>query len=61
MITQKLSDAEMTADNDTHAKRDVMSILVRARRTGEAAYALSDEALVDQVVRLLLPFVSSQS
>ena len=46
----KMSDAETTASSDTDAKRDIMSLLVRARRAEKGTYALSDEALVNQMV-----------
>ena len=53
ILAEKMSDAETTASSDTDAKRDIMSLLVRARRAEKGAYALSDEALVNQMVRWL--------
>jgi len=52
ILAEKLSDAEITASNDTDAKRDIMSLLVRARRAEQSTDPLNDEALVDRVVRL---------
>ncbi|KAF8978971.1 cytochrome P450 [Cyathus striatus] len=56
MLKEKMNDAElMLADID--AKRDIMSILVRARKAemdgGKGGYAMSDRAMMDQVLTFL--------
>ena len=64
LLDEKVADAAVHPD-DFASKKDVMSLLVRARR-GEAkdGYKLSDSAIVDQVVCrttaffLFLPFIS---
>ena len=61
ILAEKISDAEMTVTDDTDAKRDIMSILVRARRAEKGAYALTDEELVEQMVRPFFLFISMES
>ncbi|KAI0041379.1 cytochrome P450 [Auriscalpium vulgare] len=53
MLAEKLADSAVNVD-DFSAKKDIMSLLVRARN-GETkdGYKLSDEALVDQVLTFL--------
>lgn len=50
---KETSESGITAD-DTHTKKDIMSILVRARQADlhkdRTAYAMSDTAMIDQVV-----------
>ena len=52
MLREKINDSITVSDAD--AKRDIMSILVRARKADrekdKAAYNMSDEAMLDQVV-----------
>lgn len=56
MLKEKLADTAVTAD-DTAAKRDIMSLLVRARTAEKGAgYHMSDAAMMDQVVSIP-PFV----
>ena len=47
--------ATIASDKDNTARRDLMSILVRARQADlekdSTVYAMSDRAMVDQVVR----------
>lgn len=47
--------ATIASDKDKTARRDLMSILVRARQADlekdSTVYAMSDRAMVDQVVR----------
>lgn len=54
MLKDKMNDSHLF-ENDTGAKRDIMSILVRARKVeldgGKGDYAMSDRAMMDQVVR----------
>ncbi|PBK99680.1 cytochrome P450 [Armillaria gallica] len=59
ILDQKMketSESGITAD-DTHTKKDIMSILVRARRADlhkdRTAYAMSDTAMIDQVLTFL--------
>ncbi|SJL03999.1 related to Cytochrome P450 [Armillaria ostoyae] len=59
ILDQKMketSESGITAD-DTHTKKDIMSILVRARQADlhkdRTAYAMSDTAMVDQVLTFL--------
>ena len=54
ILAEKISDAEMTVNDDTDAKRDIMSILVHARRAEKGTYALTDDELVEQMVRSFL-------
>lgn len=53
MLEEKMRDSNMVL-NDSDAKRDIMSILVRARKAeldgGKGGYAMSDRAMMDQVV-----------
>lgn len=55
MLREKINDSITVSDAD--AKRDIMSILVRARKADrekdKAAYNMSDEAMLDQVVSVL--------
>lgn len=58
-LRQKMEDSAVVA-SDTEAKRDIMSLLVRARKADmdkdKTVYAMSDRAMMDQVVRdLSLP------
>lgn len=54
MLVEKMEDTAV-ALSDTEAKRDIMSLLVRARKfdleKAGAGYAMSDAAMMDQVVR----------
>lgn len=59
ILDQKMketSESGITAD-DTHTKKDIMSILVRARQADlhkdQTAYAMSDTAMIDQVLTFL--------
>ena len=56
MLEEKMKDSNL-ALNDSDAKRDIMSILVRARKAeldgGKGGYAMSDRAMMDQVVSIL--------
>jgi hypothetical protein len=63
ILAEKMRDSSV-AMSDTEAKRDVMSLLVRARKADiekdKGAYAMSDKAMMEQVVRsfcLLWSFV----
>lgn len=53
MLADKMRESTMVS-NDSDAKKDIMSILVRARKAeldgGKGGYAMSDRAMVDQVV-----------
>jgi hypothetical protein len=53
MLREKMSDPSV-AVSDMDAKRDIMSLLVRARKAdldkGKGIYAMSDQAMMDQVV-----------
>lgn len=57
MLRDKMNDSSV-AVSDTHAKRDIMSLLVRARKADldkdKGVYAMSDQAMMDQVVGLIL-------
>lgn len=59
ILNEKISESELVSLEDTAAKKDIMSLLVRAREVENAAdekgagYTLSDEALVDQVLTFL--------
>ena len=52
LLREKMNDSITVSDMD--AKRDIMSILVRARKAGlekdKTAYTMSDKAMVEQVV-----------
>lgn len=51
MLEEKIADATVTV-SDTATKRDIMSILVRARIADKGGgYRMSDRAMMDQVVR----------
>ena len=54
MLQDKLRDSAVPI-SDSETKRDIMSILVRARKADldsqAGGYAMSDEAMMDQVVR----------
>jgi hypothetical protein len=51
MLEEKIADATVTV-SDTATKRDIMSILVRARIADkDGGYRMSDRAMMDQVVR----------
>ncbi|PPQ84713.1 hypothetical protein CVT24_002674 [Panaeolus cyanescens] len=56
MLEEKMKDADLPL-TDMEAKRDIMSILVRARRAeqegGKDGYAMSDRAMMDQVLTFL--------
>lgn len=50
MLKEKVADASVVA-SDMTAKRDIMSILVRARIAEKGqGYQMSDQAMMDQVV-----------
>lgn len=55
MLGEKMKESNLL--NDSDAKRDIMSILVRARKAelngGKGGYAMSDRAMMDQVVSIL--------
>ncbi|KAF8868304.1 cytochrome P450 [Infundibulicybe gibba] len=55
ILQEKLADSIRVSDTD--AKRDIMSLLVRARKADLAhekgAYAMSDQAMMDQVLTFL--------
>lgn len=54
MLEDKLKDSAV-ALSDSETKRDIMSLLVRARKADidskVGGYAMSDKAMMDQVVR----------
>ncbi|KAG6911171.1 hypothetical protein DXG01_003911 [Tephrocybe rancida] len=56
MLRQKMEDSAVAA-SDTDAKRDIMSLLVRARKADldkdKGVYAMSDRAMMDQVLTFL--------
>ncbi|KAF8203351.1 cytochrome P450 [Pholiota molesta] len=54
MLAEKLADAA-GVQADAEAKRDIMSLLVRARAVGAGreAYGMNDEAMMDQVLTFL--------
>ncbi|KAL0960786.1 hypothetical protein HGRIS_005807 [Hohenbuehelia grisea] len=56
MLEEKLADSAVAAA-DTAAKRDIMSLLVRARKAEmeqeKAGYAMSDQQMMDQVLTFL--------
>ncbi|KAF9567301.1 cytochrome P450 [Agrocybe pediades] len=56
MLEEKLKDSNLIL-NDSDAKKDIMSILVRARKAeldgGKGGYAMSDQAMMDQVLTFL--------
>ncbi|KAF8707323.1 hypothetical protein AX14_013617 [Amanita brunnescens Koide BX004] len=55
LLREKMNDSITVSDMD--AKRDIMSILVRARKAGlekdKTAYTMSDKAMVEQVLTFL--------
>jgi len=55
MLEEKMKDNAVPI-SDSETKRDIMSILVRARKADldskSGGYAMSDEAMMDQVVWL---------
>ncbi|KAL0573760.1 hypothetical protein V5O48_008203 [Marasmius crinis-equi] len=58
MLSEKVHEALESgvtgADSELHGKKDIMSILVRARTSeSEGQYKMSDEAMVDQVLTFL--------
>lgn len=57
MLQEKM-DASSVALNDSDTKKDIMSILVRARKAelagGKDGYTMDDRAMMDQVVYLIL-------
>ncbi|KAG6857715.1 hypothetical protein H0H87_004131 [Tephrocybe sp. NHM501043] len=55
ILAERMRDSAVTV-SDTEAKRDVMSLLVRARKAESAdktAYAMSDQAMIEQVLTFL--------
>ncbi|KAF8070436.1 cytochrome P450 [Lyophyllum atratum] len=56
MLREKLQDSAVLV-SDTDAKRDIMSLLVRARKADldkdKGIYAMSDQAMMDQVLTFL--------
>lgn len=54
MLEEKMQDSSLVM-NDSDANRDIISILDRARKAeldgGKGGYAMSDRAMMDQVVR----------
>ena len=57
MLREKMRDSIVTLP-DSEAKHDIMNLLVRARKADMDSktdgYAMSDEAMMDQVVRFYL-------
>lgn len=57
MLQEKIVEAEAVGANDFAAKRDIMSLLVRARQAEKGlvkgTYAMSDQAMMDQVLTFL--------
>lgn len=53
MLADKMADSAVTAD-DTMAKRDIMSLLVRARKADRGdGYQMTDQDMMDQVLTFL--------
>uniref|UniRef100_A0A8H8CGE5 Cytochrome P450 n=1 Tax=Psilocybe cubensis TaxID=181762 RepID=A0A8H8CGE5_PSICU len=54
MLAEKMSDSAVSL-SDSETKRDIMSLLVRARQADSKAggYAMSDQAMMDQVLTFL--------
>ncbi len=53
MLAEKIRETSGITIDDMHTKKDIMSLLVRARQadlTKDGAYSMTDEAMVDQVV-----------
>jgi hypothetical protein len=56
ILKDKMREASTVASSDDVAKRDIMSLLVRARMNEtEDGYQMSDEAMMQQVVSWLDP------
>ncbi|KAK0202604.1 cytochrome P450 [Desarmillaria ectypa] len=57
ILSEKMKDLEESgiSTNDMHAKKDIMSLLMRARanETDQLGYAMSDNIMVDQVLTFL--------
>ncbi|KAK0467030.1 cytochrome P450 [Desarmillaria tabescens] len=57
ILSEKVKDLEESgiSANDMHAKKDIMSLLMRARasETGQRGYAMNDNIMVDQVLTFL--------
>lgn len=54
MLEEKLADAAQVNASDTAAKRDIMSLLIRARIADKGdGYHMSDQAMMDQVLTFL--------
>ncbi|TRM66573.1 cytochrome P450 [Schizophyllum amplum] len=57
ILQERIQEAAITATSDTAQKRDIMSILVRARQADldldSAVYAMSDRAMIDQALTFL--------
>lgn len=64
MLREKLQDTAVLM-SDTDAKRDIMSLLVRARKAeldkDKTVYAMSDQAMMDQVVSVFPPLLCNFS
>lgn len=52
MLAEKINDLSAISADDMHTKKDIMSLLVRARQADLAkdGFGMTDEAMVDQVV-----------
>lgn len=61
ILHEKMADPSV-AVSDTYAKRDIMSLLVRARyadlEKDKGVYTMSDKAMMDQVVGAIPPTMS---
>ncbi|KAF8916319.1 cytochrome P450 [Mucidula mucida] len=56
MLAEKIRETSGITIDDMHTKKDIMSLLVRARQadlTKDGAYSMTDEAMVDQVLTFL--------
>lgn len=54
MLDEKIVDAAQVNASDTAAKRDIMSLLIRARIADKGdGYHMSDQAMMDQVLTFL--------
>ncbi|KAF9047074.1 cytochrome P450 [Hymenopellis radicata] len=56
MLAEKIRETSGITVDDMQTKKDIMSLLVRARQadlTKDGAYAMTDEAMVDQVLTFL--------
>lgn len=62
MLAEKISETSGISAEDMHMKKDIMSLLVRARQNdlskNTSEYTMTDEAMMDQVVR---PYKSCHS